>query len=286
MPAPSVTRAARLLAELAAHPDDDATLSQLARRLQINKTSCQSLLLALVDEGLVIRGSDRRYRLGSGLISLGEAAKASLRVPELVEPELLGLSGEFGVTALSGVRSGHDLVLIATHEVMDPLGLGIRLGQRLPLQAPFGPVYLAWEAPSAVEAWIARSDPPLDHVERDEAHEVLRRVRSRGCSITVRRPDSQRATAVEPGGNSRDPSGPSKSRRIHMEYPGPTEGVPGWSLLGVGAPVFGRAGEMVCSVAVTAFPFPLGPVEIDHVAARVMASAYTITRTLGGGPVP
>jgi DNA-binding IclR family transcriptional regulator len=282
MPAPSVTRAARLLAELATHPDSDATLSQLARQLGINKTSCQSLLLGLVEEGLVVRGSDRRYRLGPGLISLGEAAKASLRVPELVEPALVGLTREFGVTALSGVRSGPDLVLVATEEVMDPLGLGIRFGQRIPLHAPFGPVYVAWEAQSVVEGWIARSEPPLDQAERVEAHEVLRRVRERGCSVTVRRPDTTSKDGGDPNSYDRGRSRSSTSRRTHMEYPGPTGEVSRWSLLGVGAPVFGGSGEMVCSVAVTAFPFPLASDEIEQVATSVMAAASDVTCQLGG----
>ena len=54
-PSPSVLRSARLLTELALRPTEEATLSDLARRVGISKASCQCLLMALVEEGLAAR---------------------------------------------------------------------------------------------------------------------------------------------------------------------------------------------------------------------------------------
>src|SRR5271155_2043010 len=93
-PSPSVLRSSRLLTELALRPTEEVTLSDLARRIGINKASCQCLLMALVEEGLAARGTNRTYRLGPRLIHLGEAAKASLRLQEIVEPALVSLTAK------------------------------------------------------------------------------------------------------------------------------------------------------------------------------------------------
>jgi DNA-binding IclR family transcriptional regulator len=272
-PTPSVVRAARLLAALADHPDEDVSLSHLARRLDINKTSCQSLLLALVSEGLVTKGADRRYRLGSGLVHLGEAAKASLRIPELVTPELDTLSAEFGVTAISGVKDRGDVVLVAVSEVSDPLGLSVRLGQRLPLRAPLGPIYLAWESTDAIESWLDRAQPTEEQDERDQARATLDRVRRRACSITVRRDT--------PGASG---AGSPRSRSRSAEYPECPDPSRTWSVLGIAAPVFGAGGELLCSMALTAFPYQIGDAEITHIADRVRAVASAVTDRLVGAP--
>jgi DNA-binding IclR family transcriptional regulator len=266
MPSPAVVRAARLLSALAARPGEDATLSQLARQLDINKTSCQSVLRALMGEGLVIQGPDLRYRLGSALIPLGEAAKDALRLPELVAPTLERLSGEFGVTALCGVKDRAEIVLAAVREVVDPLGLSVRLGQRLPLRAPFGPVYLAWEQEAEVEQWLARAEPALDGRARDRALATLDQVRRQGVSITVRG----------------DLPSPDRSRAPTVEHPGGAEPSRSWNVLGVAAPLVGSDGSVVCSVAVAAFPDPLDDHEIAHVAGRVTAAAVELSAQVGG----
>jgi DNA-binding IclR family transcriptional regulator len=282
MSAPSVTRAARLLAELAAHPDDDPTLSQLARRLNINKTSCQSLLLALADVGLVIRGEDRTYRLGAQLVHLGEAAKSSLRIPELVGPVLADLAGEFGVTAMSSVKSGDDLIVVATNEVSDPLGVNVALGQRIQLRAPFGPVYVAWGAPDEIARWIDRAEPPLAPESRTEAIGMAGIVRHRGCSITVRRPELSPPASRSDGDMDALPALRLRPRSLNMEYPGDPPSTTEWSVLGVGAPVFDGDGMMLCSVAVTAFPYPLRVAQVSHVAGQVRKAADRVTVMIGG----
>jgi DNA-binding IclR family transcriptional regulator len=279
MPSPSVVRAARLLAELAANPTEEVTLSELARRLQINKTSCQGLLLGLVKEGLVTRGSNRTYRLGSKLIHLGEAAKASLRLPELVAPELAALTLDLAVTSIAGVKAGAEIVLVAVNEVLDPTGFSIRLGQRLPLWAPLGPVYLAWGAPNEVEAWLDRAHPPLTNGDRARARHVIDVVRARGCSITVRHPDGP-STA----GGTGDPDQPGsvtlRSPMSGMEYPDEVDPSMTWNVLGISSPVFGFDGQMFCSIAVGALPFQIDHAEVMRVADRVCAAAAAVTAEL------
>lgn len=296
MPSPAVLRAARVLSELAARPDEDVTLSDLARRLGINKTSCQTLLLALVEEGLVERRPERTYRLGSRLIHLGEAAKASLRLPELVQPELDDLSAELGATSTCLTRAGTDVVVVGVSEVADHLGFTVPLGKRIPLRPPFGAVYLAWDSPAEVEAWLARAEPGTPPSTLAEARRALEVIRARGASVTVRRPGSPRTIGARSGTGR--PSLVTEPGSLNMEYlagagpaggrgtaVGPGDGTSAWTVVGVGAPVFDRDG-MRCTLSVAGLPFALDHDEICRVAERVRQVADGVTARIGGRMPP
>jgi DNA-binding IclR family transcriptional regulator len=55
--------------------------------------------------------------------------------------------------------------------------------------------------------------------------------------------------------------------------------MPEWTVLGIQAPVFGATGDLTCTVALTGFPYPLGPDEIRRIADRVGAVAGSMTPT-------
>ena len=68
-PAPGADRVVRVLDFLAAHPDDRFTLSELARRLELNKATAHALLVTLTDSGYLLRHpTDMTYSLGPALI--------------------------------------------------------------------------------------------------------------------------------------------------------------------------------------------------------------------------
>lgn len=72
--APAVDRAARLLAQLAVSRPAGWTLTELARATGLSKSTAHSVLGALVAVEWVVREADGRYRLGPGLVPLGQAA--------------------------------------------------------------------------------------------------------------------------------------------------------------------------------------------------------------------
>ena len=73
--APSADRTVALLDFLAAHPDERFGLSDLARRLDINKATAHALTAALTNAGYLLRHPvDKRYSLGPALIAIGNAA--------------------------------------------------------------------------------------------------------------------------------------------------------------------------------------------------------------------
>jgi DNA-binding IclR family transcriptional regulator len=276
-PSSSVLRSAQILTELAHRPHVDVTLTELARRLAIHKASCQTLVLALVESGLVVRGTKRTYQLGPGLIELGEAAKSILRIPETMADELAGLSAEFAVTSLSGKRLGLEIVVAAVHQVSDPLGFTIPLGQRMALVAPFGSLYVAWDSQIEILRWIERAIPPMSIAERDQDLHSLELIRRRRCSITVRRPTTSQFQPTR-----RSAIDITEARRSAIELPEADHEQRDWTVLGIQAPVFGPTGDIICTVALTGFPYPLTPGEIWSIADRVKATAVSMTMVEAG----
>src|SRR5207248_704067 len=71
-PAPGAERVVAVLNFLTAHPDESFTLSELARRLGLNKATCHALLMTLTEAGYVLRHPTRMtYMLGPALVAAG-----------------------------------------------------------------------------------------------------------------------------------------------------------------------------------------------------------------------
>jgi DNA-binding IclR family transcriptional regulator len=268
---PVAARAAQLLKVLAAAPERELPLSEIARRLGVNRASCQTLLLALVAEGLVarrgtsaVRSPGPTYRLGAGLIHLGETARASLDVSEIAGAHLDALHQRFAVTAMVGVPSSNEIVVTAVRATPHPLGLTVVTGGRTPLRAPIGTVYVAWAPSAEIDAWIARAAPPLSRNQGTRVRRSLAAIRRRGYSVTVLTP---RRSRDEP---------------THEELLDENEDLQRAEVLGVSAPVWDAGGAMACSLALTGFAGGLTTRELHDVSAAVREAAADVTGILGG----
>jgi DNA-binding IclR family transcriptional regulator len=95
----AVERAIAVLAVLADGPHDLGT-NEIARRTGINASTVSRLLATLAKDELVGRvPASGRYRLGVGLVRLGNAALASVDLREVVRPHLVALMESTGETA-------------------------------------------------------------------------------------------------------------------------------------------------------------------------------------------
>jgi DNA-binding IclR family transcriptional regulator len=211
-----------------------------------------------------------RYRLGPALIQLGEAARAALRIPEAMSAELAALSLELGVTALAGKRAGGEIVVVDAHYVPGHMGLTMPLGQRVPLQAPFGILYVGWGSAEEINEWIDRAVPPMSDHERREMFRSVELVRTRGCSIMVRRPSTSDSRP-----RLRSAIDVAEARMTSIELPEIPDQLTEWTVLGIQAPVFEDT-ELMCTVSVTGFPYPMATTEIFQIAERVLAAAAAV----------
>jgi DNA-binding IclR family transcriptional regulator len=95
----AVERAIAVLGALADGPHDLGT-NEIARRTGINASTVSRLLATLAKEELVGRvPASGRYRLGVGLVRLGNAALTRVDMREIVRPHLIALMEATGETA-------------------------------------------------------------------------------------------------------------------------------------------------------------------------------------------
>jgi DNA-binding IclR family transcriptional regulator len=277
-PSPSVRRAAAVLMTLAAEPTRDFSLTEVARELGLSKASCHSLLLALVSDGLVTRRERARtYQLGPTLVYLGDAARSALVAGNLAQPELDALRDELAITAVLGVSTSTEMLITSVAPAEHPLGLTVVPGTRNPLRAPLGSIYLAWSSPEAVAAWLDRGETSGGPVDRDRHVKGLAAIRERGFSATVRRfiPPVPPATGRPRG----------RSQEVHDELVW-DEVFDGHAcpVIGLGAPVFGRTGDLECVIGVANPPHELTLAEVEAIGERLRAASRRLMATVGGRP--
>jgi DNA-binding IclR family transcriptional regulator len=131
-PAPAVTRASAVLDALAASATGRLTLSDLARELDIPKSSTSNLLLALEEARLVSRqGQD--FALGRKLVELGAAYLSRLdEVQEFYRycEQAPTLSGE---TVRIAMLEGMNVIYLARYEGHPAVRLTSNIGDKMPV---------------------------------------------------------------------------------------------------------------------------------------------------------
>jgi DNA-binding IclR family transcriptional regulator len=176
---------------LSAHTDEGFTISEIARRLKLHKATCYPMLNALTANGWLSRDpSTKEYRLGPALVAVGEAAARSSPVAARARPAMLELSERFGVTCAAFARqdSGdrHATLADQVWDVRSSIP-PLRIGQHIPLRAPFGAVFVAWSDDAALEHWAGHDDP-----RRARYTDALRAIRERGFAVELRTPSEER----------------------------------------------------------------------------------------------
>jgi IclR family transcriptional regulator, blcABC operon repressor len=129
--APAVTRAAAILDALAEHPAAPTSLSDLARRLALPKSSVANICAALVDAGLV-RRAGAGFALGRRLAELGGAYLATVdQVQEFYDlADRLPVASE--ETTQMALLDGLEVTYLARHDGRQPIRLASEIGRRLP----------------------------------------------------------------------------------------------------------------------------------------------------------
>jgi len=102
-PLATVRRAVAVL-RLLADTDGDLGNNEIARRTGINPSTVSRLLATLSEDDLVSRVPDSgRFRLGAGLVELGNAALGRVDLRQLARPHLAALTESTGETATLSV---------------------------------------------------------------------------------------------------------------------------------------------------------------------------------------
>lgn len=290
--APAASRAVSILAFLTAHPSRGFTISELVQHLGMNIASAHATLAVLSDAGFVLRDPvHRTYILGPALAVTGYAALEQHPAVEaaVLQAELLAdeLSSEIAVNSLAG----RDVVLLARRGPA-PGGAGIGYpGERAPLLAPIGAVFMAWADEESVSAWIDRAgiSPAAAMYYRD----VLAGIRERGFSVpleTIASPAITKAMARvrdEPTDHLAeqqltDVFQASDETLLRLDGLAPTDEV---MFKTVAAPIFDPLGRVLLSLSITGPGHAVPVASVEQLGRRLVQSATIATRE-GRGRLP
>jgi len=173
-----------------ANPTQAFGLTEMTRRLNLNKATCHAILTTMANYGFLVQHpKTKAYRLGPSIIAAGNAAFAQFPVLEYARPELESLQSDlnigFGVTGRSKLHQ----VLLALYGHATPLIDSFQLGLRLPNTAPVAACFTSFCPARELEAWLSRAheargayDEKLDQKLRVAAIGI----RARGYEVTLK----------------------------------------------------------------------------------------------------
>lgn len=132
--APAVDRSIALLALLESRPQQAFSLSEIARSLEIPKSTASNICTAMV-MGQLVRRSQNGYQLGRRLVQLGSAYVSSIDiVREFYEVSRQTDSGLRAMIQLAVLDEQINAVYLARQDCLSGLRLGLRaeIGRRVP----------------------------------------------------------------------------------------------------------------------------------------------------------
>ncbi|MEO8694785.1 MAG: helix-turn-helix domain-containing protein [Acidimicrobiales bacterium] len=288
-PSPTATRVVEILDFLASRPSESFTTSQLARALDQNRTTCQSVLLSLESAGWVRRTNEKAYSLGSSAIVAGQAALAALPFLDDIETELESLHAEFGVEAVASVKTDDQMVVVARVGPDRTLVPSLHVGLTVPLVPPFGLAFVAWDD-DAFDRWLRRGTDTLSDADIDRLRRAATVVRGLGYCVTLDRTSRARLAAAIRDLDLAVRSPDARARRdqlvdtlAHDEYVMvDIEHQADQPVSQISAPVFGADGRVLATLSVMAFPHELLVEDMPRVAGRLRTSAQAVAYRING----
>ena len=183
-PSPVTNRIIATLELLAQHPGEYLSLSEIARRIGLNKATAHSMLVELADADFLVRHPvDKSFTLGSAAIALGVTAMADARnVVIRAQVEMERLSRDVGapVVACTAVGDEYEIIGNAPARSVNPRRA---VGRRSHITPPNGLIFRAWASSARIEAWLDRI--AATRADRAECEDQLRVIRARGFSVSV-----------------------------------------------------------------------------------------------------
>ena len=284
------------------------TLAEVTRRLGVNKSSCHSVLTALLERGWVSRDpASLAYRLGPALIGVGRRASEGFPALDLARPVMDEFARRFGVHCVAlGIVGDRGTVV---GQVRDLRSTSTELPMTdIALRPPLGTVIYAFEDEPTVRRWL--DGEPRDAQLHHRA--VLALTRRRHYSVELATPPETRLRnlvaqlrdgltrqATSPSDEGPGPAAPAREDTIgamvdqlagelasmeRFEHFLPLRLDPDGEYLvsSLSAPVFDRSGRVVLTLSLLGFPGLVSGALIDRTGAELAGATEGITRRAGG----
>ena len=106
----TVNRALNTLELISQHNEEGMTLAEIAKALEVPKSSMQSILVSLRDaKFLVYKEKEYRFFLGEALFNLGSKFTDQSNILSIIEDVMIELSDKVGYTTFFGVLVGNEI---------------------------------------------------------------------------------------------------------------------------------------------------------------------------------
>lgn len=219
----SVGIALAVMEALAEAPE--LSLSELARRVGVAKSTAHRTCAVLTDAGMLTRTDAGHYRLGLRLIELGQLATSRTSVGGHALPLLVDLRAALGETVQIGVPDGADIVYVERVEGNRALRYHSENSRRSPVHRSSGGKVLAAFVPGVLEARLRAGLRPYTGytiVVPDVLRTELDKIRERGYARSIDETEISMSSLAVPVRSS--PSGPVVAA---ISMVGPTSRVTG-----------------------------------------------------------
>ena len=285
-PSPSTIRVVRVLTLLGDDPDQPLNLSEISRRLDLNRATVHSMLAILTQSGYLVREpTTKAFRLGPALIPIAAAGLRPLRdVFVAIHAELEDLSEQVDARCVVMTPiSGRIVIVDAVGRAFPPVA---QVGRGAVFAAPYAIALVAWAAEDEVARWL--SAETLTDQERETYRERMRVVRDRGFSVAT--PGTRKELEKAAEELLAQAESPEVERALHQlmveiarESNELLEIVTDrtYRLRAIAAPVFDAEGGTIAAVSLTGLPELTGRQVRDY-GYTLSIAMDRVTKRIGG----
>ena len=186
--APIVTKAFRILSAVA-DKNDGMRISEIARDLDISKSTVHGITSALEGQGALIKDPvSKRFSIGYTLIELGRKAYSRINFKEIARPFIEQLMITCQESVFLGIKNRNNVIILDVVESNKDYKITSPVGTIIPLLAgAVGKVFLSEMSEEVVNKFI--DDKGLTKftdktiVKKEEYFKELRLVKERGYAI-------------------------------------------------------------------------------------------------------
>ncbi|WP_028544647.1 IclR family transcriptional regulator [Paenibacillus taiwanensis] len=164
--------------------EKDLSLTEIAARIELNKSTVHRLLATLEERGFILRNNDK-FRLGYSIWELAANLTEVDDPAQLLLPEMERLREQLGETVSLYVRDGNNRIRIQAVQSKQAIRRVATVGARLPLYVgASSKVLLAFADSAEREEAVQESTWPAS-IDRESYLHQLEEVRQTGYALSV-----------------------------------------------------------------------------------------------------
>jgi IclR family KDG regulon transcriptional repressor len=165
-------------------------LSEISKKLNLNKSTVFNLVHTLVDLGVLEPRLNGKFGFGTQLYLLGRAAAAQAELIKTVRPYLEDFSRISNFSSFLGIRSGPKAVIVDKVDAEVELRVSSEVGMRLPLYAGAGgKALLSQLSDLELDEFLAQTElekfTPNACTDKVKFREAVLEVRRKGVAVDI-----------------------------------------------------------------------------------------------------